>query len=1055
MQGRTITTAAAIAAALLLTGSGTALGAGAGETFPTALIPLPAGAIAGGWSGRDASDYPSRSALSRDGRYVAFLAAADALSAAAHPDLVNAYRKDRLTGEVLLASRASGADGAGALTSAESVTISDDGSRVAWTTTAALDPADADGGRDDVYVRDFATGQTLLATGFAGAGEDVRDYDLSGNGAWIAFASDERLAAGDANAGKDVYRVAVAAGAPLLVSARDGATGAGNDTAHSPSISGDGTWVAFVSSATDLTTGFVSGAVGSENVFARDVTAGRTRLVSNAAGLPAQGANQSSVSPEVAGSPPSGGSTNVLVAFGSYATDLAAPGEDSATTQSVYRRNLGARFTASPATLISRATGASGADANGSAYVAGISGDGRLVAFVANASTLGSGSGYGVYVRDATTATTTLASAMTASPANGAISGDGALLAWCGPGGITADSDPDLSAVFARTYATPSAALGAPELVSRPAGAAPFLLPALSTEAADPGERAISADGRYVLFSGYTSRDLVGLGDLGGQLYRRDTRTGALELVSRATGPAGAPNGRGRYIRDRSISGDGARVAFSTAAALDPSDVNGTTDVYVRDLAAATTTLVSRADGVDGTIADDDAQGARISADGSHVTFASTATNLGTPGVVRHVYLRDLANGRTIVVDRANGAGGTLSDGESEGATPSADGRFVAFVSRGTTLDPADADPATSDDVYVRDTVASTTVLVSRRSGPDGQKAVGQSTRPVISADGRVVAFETDDAALAPEGGPWAHSPQVVARDLATAANTLVSRGPGGEVASEASIAPSISDDGGVIAFSSEATNLLPGVGGDGRSGVFARTTATGAIAGPPAFGLAGNGGRNRATGPSVSGDGQCMAFTASGHNAISGVAGDVMTAYVHAISGSCPKRPADPPGGGGGGGGGRAGGGLAKPALSKVSLLHARFRVGRGATAVAAAAKRRRAKPVPAGTAVRFTLSARANVSVAIERKAAGRTVGRQCRRASRRLRRTPACTRWEKAGTLVRKGVDPGRRSVVFSGRIGRRALAPGSYRAVVTAANAAGSSKPATLAFAVVSR
>lgn len=1052
MQGPTITTAAAIAAAVMLLASGaTARGAGPGETFPTALIPLPAGAIAGGLSGRDALDYPSRSALSRDGRYVAFLSAADALSAVADPDLVNAYRKDRLTGEVLLASRANGADGAGAPKSAESVSISDDGSRVAWTTTASLDPADADGGQDDVYVRDFATGQTLLATAFAGAGEGVRDYDLSGDGAWIAFTSDERLAAGDANAGDDVYRVAVAGGAPVLVSARDGATGTGNDTARSPSISGDGTWVAFDSSATDLTPGFVSGG-GSENVFARDVTAGRTRLVSNAAGLPAKGANQSSVSAEVAGSPPSGGSTNVVVAFSSYATDLAAAGEDSATTQSVYRRNLGARFTANPATLISRATGASGADADSSAYLASISDDGRLVVFVTDANNVGSGSGYGVYVRDATSATTTLGSVATPSPTNGAISGDGSLLAWYGPDGVTADSDPDASAVFARTYALLSAALGAPELVSRPAGSAPFLLPALRTEAAGPGERAVSADGRYVIFSGHTSRDLVGLGALGSQLYRRDTRTGALELVSRATGPAGAPSDR--YASDRSISGDGTRVVFSTDAALDPSDVNGTSDVYVRDLAAATTTLVSRADGFDGAIADDDAQGARISADGTHVTFATEATNLGTPGVMRHVYLRDLADGRTIVVDRANGAGGTLSDGESERATPSADGRFVAFVSRGTTLDPADADPATGDDVYVRDTVASTTALVSRRSGADGQKATGQSTRPVISADGRVVAFETDDASLAPEGGAWAQSPQVVARDLATAANALVSRGPGGAVAAAASIAPSISDDGGVIAFTSEAANLLPGVGGGGRNGVFARTMATGAIAGPPAFGLAGNGGQNHATGASVSGDGQCLAFTAAGHNAISGVAGDLETAYVHVLSGSCPKalpqarreqpQPrTQPPGT------------LARPQLSKVSLLRTRFRVGKGPTAVTAAAAKRRGKPAPAGTVVRFTLSARANVTVAIERAATGRRVAKQCRRASRRLRRRPACTRWEKRGALVRKGVGPGRRSIAFSGRIGRRALAPGRYRAVVTAANAAGSAKPKTLAFTVVRR
>lgn len=933
----------------------------------------------------------------------------------------------------------------------------------------SLDPADADGDRTDVYVRDVAANQTLLATAFFAADQDAISYDLSGDGAWIAFVSEERLAASDTNTDDDVYRVAVAGGAPLLVSARDGASGSGNAYAGGPSISGDGTWVAFHSGATDLITPLVDANGGGTDVFARDVEAGRTHLVSNAAGLVRQTGDQSSSSPEIAGTPPSGGSTNVSVAYNSYADDLAPGGSDVSTAQSVYRRNLGTRFTASG--LVSRATGAAGADADSSAYLEGISDDGRLVVFFTDAHNLGAtGGGDGAYVRDVVTGSTVLGSPDNGSSARGAISGDGSLFVWNGQHGTTADSDPDASGVFARAYAAPPSSLGAPEFVSRPPGSAPFLLPALRTDLADAGEQAISADGRYVLFSGSTSRDLVGLGAIGHQLYRRDTLTGALELVSRATGAAGAPSTD--FVIDRSISADGTRVVFSTRAALDPSDADSDADVYERDLAAATTTLVSRADGFAGADADDDAQGGRISADGTHVTFATTATNLGTPGVDRHVYLRDLTHGTT-TVDRANGADGALANEESEDATLSADGRYVAFVTRANNLDPADPGPSISADVYVRDTVAATTLLVSRRDGADGQKDAIGAEDPVISADGRVVAFAAYDDALAPEGGAWAQTPQVVVRDLASATNRLVSRAPGGLAADAAASSPSVSGDGAVVAFASEATNLLPAVGGSRRSAVFVRTSASGALSGPPAFGLTDNADGNGAAGPSLSGDGHCLAFGANGHNAISGVAGDLSTAYVYVVSGSCPQRdqPSGPGGPGGPGGLGGLGGDqpraqpsgpgrlppLAKPILSKVSLLRASFRVGRAATAVSAKAKRKPAKgrPTAAGTAVRFTLNARAAVTIAIERSAPGRKLGKACRRPTPRLRRKRACTRWTAAGTLTRKGVESGRRSIAFSGRIGRRALAPGHYRATVSARNASGSAKAVTRAFTVTRR
>jgi hypothetical protein len=103
---------------------------------------------------------------------------------------------------------------------------------------------------------------------------------------------------------------------------------------------------------------------------------------------------------------------------------------------------------------------------------------------------------------------------------------------------------------------------------------------------------------------------------------------------------------------------------------------------------------------------------------------------------------------------------------------------------------------------------------------------------------------------------------------------------------------------------------------------------------------------------------------------------------------------------------------GPAAPEISAASMRHKRFRVGRHATAF------------------RFTLSAQASVTVTITR------VGRRHR-----------------AGRLKRASEPAGRDRIRFSGRVGRRALRPGRYRAVLRARNADGRSSPVTLKFRIV--
>ena len=1051
----------------VLSGLGLLLGASAapataataGQTFLASGLLLPAGAIAGGESG----DLGSPPSVSDDGRYVAFVSQADALDPAAHPDVANVFRKDLETGAVVLVSRADGPNGAGPARSSARPVISDDGSRVAFWTRAALVPADRDRTDPDVYVRDVESGTTVLGSDSdSGLGFVPDRFDLSGDGRFVAFTTDAALVGADRNGSDDVYRRDLLTGTTALASAASGVAQAGAGSSDAPSISDDGRWVAFTSDVQTLVPGYSSGG-GQRQVFVRDMLGG-TQLVSANASSPTRGGNGLAVDSDVAGSASS--ASALTIAYVTEATDVAVASQDGDVSpfRSVYVRSLAS--TAS--TLVSRGSGPAGDSADEPASDPSIDDDGTVVAFTSSARNLGgppagSGSVTRAYLRHLATDTTRSVSAADDATTAVAVAGGGSFVAWQQANGATADSDPELAGVFGRRYAAPDQ-LGSARFVSRPPGSAPFLRPVPELrQQFSAGGRTISADGRYVVFVA-RDRRLPGSDGLLRQVYRRDLLTGAVELVSRANGADGAP---AAGASSPSISADGLRVAFASSGALLAEPTSGS-QAYVRDLAAGTTTLVSRADRADGAPADGSVTDVAISADGAHVAFdAFAATNLGVPsgGPFRtHVYLRDLAGARTLVVDRSTD-GGVGAAGASQFSL-SRDGRYVAFGTD-SSLDPVDGG---GHDVYVRDTIEGATTLVSRRSGGSGQPTLRGNFDPAISADGRIVAFTAGDETFAPEGGPWGDTSQVVARDLVRQQNTLVSRAPGGRAADAGAESPSVSGDGGAIAFQSAASNLVAGVGGALGRSVFARSTATGALSSPPAFGIGpSDGGPDLGpTAPSLSDDGRCLAFLSRGHNAVSGVAGDFLGLYVHVLSGQCPGAAGPPPAGPPAPAGPlgppappASGAGPAKPVLSRLSLSRRRFRVGKAATAktaaaaAAAAAKPRAAKPAPAGTAFRFTLNAAARVSIALERPAAGRRVGRSCRRASAKLRKRPSCTLFTAVATLTRAGGKAGANSVAFSGRIGRSPLKPGRYRASLRATNAAGTSSTVRLTFTIVKR
>ena len=259
-----------------------------------------------------------------------------------------------------------------------------------------------------------------------------------------------------------------------------------------------------------------------------------------------------------------------------------------------------------------------------------------------------------------------------------------------------------------------------------------------------------------------------------------------------------------------SLSPDGRYVAFeSVAGDLAPGDAPGWKDIFRRDLQLGVTELVSA--GASGAVPNGASQQPSISADGSRVAFESTATNLGPPdtGPTRDVYVRDLVTGVTTMASLKS-TGGQSILGSSRPAL-SADGTMVAF--EGSGLVPLDLNGAT--DVHVRDLVAGTTTRVS--TDGVGREGNGYSTDPAISADGRFVAFSSvADNLLLEDHAPWPYR-QVYVKDRSYGTTYLVSPTPTGAYGNQASNLPAISADGGQVAFDSYASNLVPGDGNDSQ----------------------------------------------------------------------------------------------------------------------------------------------------------------------------------------------------------------------------------------------
>jgi Tol biopolymer transport system component len=319
------------------------------------------------------------------------------------------------------------------------------------------------------------------------------------------------------------------------------------------------------------------------------------------------------------------------------------------------------------------------------------------------------------------------------------------------------------------------------------------------------------------------------------------------------------------------VSADGRFVAFvSLASTLVPGDTNGTSDVFVRDGVTGTTVRVSvdsrgrQSTGGDaGGVLDTNWGAPAISADGRYVAFASSATNLvkGDRNRVADVFVRDRVAGTT---ERVSVASRKLeANGENSQPAISADGRFVAFASFADNLVPDDTN--FTSDVFVVDRTGGGPQRVSVSN--TSQQGENRSESPTISADGRFVAFMSSSDALVPGDGDGAAD--VFVRDRAAATTEGISVAPTASGFGATSSSPAITPDGRFVAFDSWEPDLVPGDANNSFD-VFVRDRATGGLE-RVSVSSAGVEGNDWSLAPSVSSDGNLVAFHSFAGNLVAG----------------------------------------------------------------------------------------------------------------------------------------------------------------------------------------
>jgi len=327
-------------------------------------------------------------------------------------------------------------------------------------------------------------------------------------------------------------------------------------------------------------------------------------------------------------------------------------------------------------------------------------------------------------------------------------------------------------------------------------------------------EGRMSGDGRYVVFQSGATNLTTNSVRGNGDVFVRDMEAGMTRLVSRSTNGLTGGNLESHHPM---ISSNGLVVAFTSMASdLVPScpcDQNNP-NIYALNLASDTMDLVTPSIR-EGTLLGGAAPEVHgMSADGRFILFVSSSDELveGDTNGLRDLFVRDLQMKKTILVTQNYQGTGSADNVPYDGFQISPEGRFVLFSSFSSNLVPEDTDP--SLDVFLRDLISGTTRLVSvNRTGTNSSR--GHSWGGTMTPDGRYLAFLSLSRDLLPQDLPPIPLPtsdELFLRDMVTGTTTLVTVTCIGTDPFEGETSgPVFSGDGKRLFFRSRTRDLVPG----------------------------------------------------------------------------------------------------------------------------------------------------------------------------------------------------------------------------------------------------
>ncbi|MEO8012067.1 MAG: hypothetical protein ABI650_10520, partial [Dokdonella sp.] len=603
-------------------------------------------------------------------------------------------------------------------------TMSDNGAFVALLSTADL-VGNRPPGVQQVYLLNRVSGtRTLISKSAVGTPGNAQSSapHVDSTGTFVVFSSAaDNLVVGDSNQTSDIFRHDIAADRLLRIST-DSLGSESNDASSSPQVAAGGNVIAFASRASNLV---ALDGNGFQDVFVKDLTSGVTELISR----PTFGLDLDALS-TLHGISDDGN----VVAFNSAATNMLLGDSNGVSDVFVHSRNSGLTRIAS--------TDAAGAEADAASRSGKLSGNGRLVAFISAAGNLAGVNPDGLdqlYLKDMqTNAVIKLTNAASGISNVLDFTTNGARICFNGGGETLVPGDTnrvgDVYTIAVNTQMIRRVSLAAsPHPLS--AGNAASIRPDLSDDA------------RYVTFaSGAAMLDAEGFasttptsGGLFDDIYLRDNATGTIERLSDGTTGSGGDNSSDAPV----ISADARFVAFESAARnlVDNGDDNDDNDEFRADTATGAMVLIS----TDSSAGAGTGRDASISDTGDKIAFVSTGDDLvsGDSNNEQDVFVWSVVDGiRRVSVSTA----GVDADEGSDSPEISGDGRVVVFASAASNL--VDSDSNGHDDIFLAALSSGVVERVSVTS--NGTQANANSRLPVVSRDGRYVAFVSEATNLVP-----------------------------------------------------------------------------------------------------------------------------------------------------------------------------------------------------------------------------------------------------------------------------------------------------------------